>query len=183
MLFFINFSNAILDAQPSSTILIKGDCCSSLLNFLKNDCDSIKLLNGPTAGVPPTLVSPTSFEGATLRTLTKNRNQITHGGKTMYSLEISGPIMPNCVQSLCYLVSSCVNSWTLSSTTSEGTGPFNQQPPKSDKENNAVSAFAKASLKDCGLPSDMIKRMCSINTNSKEILQEIKCNKEKFNYS
>lgn len=58
----------LIDNRPESTVLVTGQDVQALFNFLLN-CRSCIANTGVQAGIPPTLLSPTSFKGATLRTL------------------------------------------------------------------------------------------------------------------
>ncbi len=57
-----------VDSRPESTLLVPTSSLQSLFNYLLN-CKSLINTTGALAGVPPTLVAPTAFQGATLRTL------------------------------------------------------------------------------------------------------------------
>lgn len=57
-----------LDHRPESVVLVKGTNTFTLLNFLMN-CKSLVASAGPQAGIPPTLLSPVAFRGATMQTL------------------------------------------------------------------------------------------------------------------
>jgi protein downstream neighbor of Son len=58
-----------IDQKPSSTVLVDSDeHVMALFNFLLN-CRSISTTIGHLAGVPPTLLSPVAFHGATLKSL------------------------------------------------------------------------------------------------------------------
>uniref|UniRef100_A0A8C2QBF3 Downstream neighbor of SON n=1 Tax=Cyprinus carpio TaxID=7962 RepID=A0A8C2QBF3_CYPCA len=57
-----------LDHRPESVVLVEGSNTFTLLNFLIN-CKSLVAGAGSQAGLPPTLLAPTAFRGATLHTL------------------------------------------------------------------------------------------------------------------
>uniref|UniRef100_A0A672LIL5 DNA replication fork stabilization factor DONSON n=1 Tax=Sinocyclocheilus grahami TaxID=75366 RepID=A0A672LIL5_SINGR len=57
-----------LDHRPESVVLVEGSNTFTLLNFLIN-CKSLVAGAGFQAGLPPTLLAPTAFRGATLHTL------------------------------------------------------------------------------------------------------------------
>jgi len=57
-----------LDKTPESLIQVEGVETQALYNFLLN-CKSCVATTGPLAGVPPTLLAPVAFHGATLKTL------------------------------------------------------------------------------------------------------------------
>ena len=58
----------LIDNRPESTVIVTGQDVQALFNFLLN-CRSCVANSGVQAGIPPTLLSPTAFKGATLRTL------------------------------------------------------------------------------------------------------------------
>lgn len=57
-----------LDHRPESVVLVEGSNTFTLLNFLIN-CKSLVAGAGSQAGLPPTLLAPTAFRGASLHTL------------------------------------------------------------------------------------------------------------------
>ena len=66
-----------LDQQPTSTVLVRGVDTLALFNFLLN-CKSLTANTGPQAQVPPTLLAPVAFEGATLKGLKVNQGTMKH---------------------------------------------------------------------------------------------------------
>ncbi|KAJ7391762.1 hypothetical protein OS493_016049 [Desmophyllum pertusum] len=96
-----------IDQQPASTVLVKGADTHALFNFLLN-CKSLTANTGPQAQVPPTLLAPVAFDGATLKALRVNQGILKHqqakGMAQLYSLEISGPLLPGCLYELCHLL-------------------------------------------------------------------------------
>uniref|UniRef100_A0A8B9J4G2 Uncharacterized protein n=2 Tax=Astyanax mexicanus TaxID=7994 RepID=A0A8B9J4G2_ASTMX len=57
-----------LDHRPESVVLVEGSNTFTLINFLIN-CKSLVAGAGSQAGLPPTLLAPTAFRGATLQML------------------------------------------------------------------------------------------------------------------
>ncbi|MBZ3889393.1 Protein downstream neighbor of Son [Sciurus carolinensis] len=57
-----------MDHRPESVVLVKGVNTFTLLNFLIN-CKSLVATSGAQAGLPPTLLSPVAFRGATMQML------------------------------------------------------------------------------------------------------------------
>jgi hypothetical protein len=57
-----------VDRTPESLIYVEGVEAQALFNFLMN-CKSSTASTGPLAGVPPTLLAPVAFHGATLKSL------------------------------------------------------------------------------------------------------------------
>ena len=133
---------------------------------------------GPLAGIPPTLLSPVAFHGATLRPLKVcttlyiiNSSQFDHSnamliqvrqgllkqdGESMYSLEVQGPILPHSVVSLMSLLQTgdykCVSSVV----------PSTKPLADFQSENSSgASAFGKENLSDCGLDGKALDLFCS----------------------
>lgn len=57
-----------VDNMRHSLVFVKGVEAQALFNFLIN-CKSATAAIGALAGVPPTLLAPTAFHGATLKPL------------------------------------------------------------------------------------------------------------------
>lgn len=57
-----------MDHRPESVVLVKGLNTFTLLNFLIN-CKSLVATSGAQAGLPPTLLSPVAFRGASMQML------------------------------------------------------------------------------------------------------------------
>jgi len=57
-----------VDRTPESLVYVEGVETQALFNFLMN-CKSSTASTGPLAGVPPTLLAPVAFHGATLKSL------------------------------------------------------------------------------------------------------------------
>lgn len=57
-----------LDHKPESVVCVAGTHTFTLINFLIN-CKSVVAAAGSQAGLPPTLLAPVSFKGATMHTL------------------------------------------------------------------------------------------------------------------
>lgn len=68
-----------MDHRPESVVLVKGMNTLTLLNFLINS-KSLVASSGPQAGLPPTLLSPIAFRGATMQMLKvmKRKKKILH---------------------------------------------------------------------------------------------------------
>ena len=58
----------LVDNRAQSTVLIKSSHVNALFNFLINS-DIIVAQSGAFQGVPPTLLAPVAFDGASLQTL------------------------------------------------------------------------------------------------------------------
>jgi len=160
-----------------SLILIEDTETQGLFNWLMNSKLCISS-TGPLAGIPPTLLSPVAFHGATLRPLKVcttlyiiNSSQFDHSnamliqvrqgllkqdGESMYSLEVQGPILPHSVVSLMSLLQTgdykCVSSVV----------PSTKPLADFQSENSSgASAFGKENLSDCGLDGKALDLFCS----------------------
>jgi hypothetical protein len=65
------------DQHPNSTVVVQGSDTQALYNFILN-WRSITAKNGQLAGVPPTLISPVAFEGASLRSHKISQGMVKH---------------------------------------------------------------------------------------------------------
>ncbi|KAG9486205.1 hypothetical protein GDO78_009000 [Eleutherodactylus coqui] len=145
-----------LDHRPESVVLVKGANTFTLLNFLIN-CKSVVAAAGPQAGLPPTLLSPVAFRGATLHTLktrTVNvRTQVRSGYKDQCSLEVTGPVMPHAVHSLTMLLKAAqAGSFSSSLYTHEPTTVFNTaiQCPNSKHSDVQITVRHSGVVAACG---------------------------------
>lgn len=117
-----------VDESPESLVFVEGVEAQALFNFLVN-CKSIVSRTGYFAGVPPTLLSPVAFTGASLISLPVNirvtfyrsrykteiiellslqviPNEFKQNGQLYHSLKITGPVLPHTVHNLCDLMKS-----------------------------------------------------------------------------
>lgn len=96
-----------LDHRPESVVCVEGAHTFTLINFLIN-CKSLVAGAGSQAGLPPTLLAPTAFRGATLRTLKARsvnvKTQVRAGYQDICSLEVTGPIMPHSLHAITRLL-------------------------------------------------------------------------------
>ncbi|NWY01567.1 DONS protein, partial [Nothoprocta ornata] len=96
-----------VDHRPESVAVVKGTNTFTLLNFLIN-CKSLVAAAGPQAGLPPTLLSPVAFRGATMQTLkarsinAKARAHLSY--EDVFSLEVVGPVLPHSLHLLTELL-------------------------------------------------------------------------------
>ncbi|XP_059824705.1 protein downstream neighbor of son homolog isoform X1 [Hypanus sabinus] len=118
-----------MDHKPESAVMVKGPQTFTLLNFLMNN-KSIVAGAGPQAGLPPTLLAPVAFRGASMQTLKARsinvRTQHLSGMKDSHCLEITGPIMPHALHSLTLMLKSAQKgNFTASFHSHEPTSVFN----------------------------------------------------------
>lgn len=124
-----------VDNLRQSLVFVRGVETQALFNFLIN-CKSATSVTGALAGIPPTLLAPTAFHGATLKplkvihelaecnfvlcSLAGSRNcfsfclakvresvvRLCDDNNRYYSLELKGPLLPHVLPSLCHLMKS-----------------------------------------------------------------------------
>uniref|UniRef100_A0A3Q0SSS3 DNA replication fork stabilization factor DONSON n=1 Tax=Amphilophus citrinellus TaxID=61819 RepID=A0A3Q0SSS3_AMPCI len=91
-------SSVSLDHKPESVICVEGPHTFTLINFLIN-WKGVVASSGSQAGLPPTLLAPSAFRGATMHTLKGRsvnvRSQMGSSYQNMSSLEITGPVLPS----------------------------------------------------------------------------------------
>ncbi|XP_042543176.1 protein downstream neighbor of Son isoform X1 [Dipodomys spectabilis] len=163
-----------MDHRPESVVLVKGIHTFTLLNFLIN-CKSLVSTSGVQAGLPPTLLSPVAFRGATMQMLKARsvsvKTQALSGYKDQFSLEITGPVMPHALHSVTMLLKSSQNgSFSAVLYPHEPTTVFNICLPLSkvlDKE------VVHKELANCGLHTETLKQFSQIPVLGKSSLRNV----------
>uniref|UniRef100_UPI0037E7ABB2 protein downstream neighbor of son homolog n=1 Tax=Semicossyphus pulcher TaxID=241346 RepID=UPI0037E7ABB2 len=96
-----------LDHKPESVVCVEGAHTFTLINFLIN-CKSLVATAGSQAGLPPTLLAPGAFRGATMHTLKARsvnvKSQVGSTYQNISSLEITGPILPSSLHAVTALL-------------------------------------------------------------------------------
>ncbi|XP_062982748.1 protein downstream neighbor of Son [Elgaria multicarinata webbii] len=166
-----------MDHKPESVVLVKGTNTFTLLNFLIN-CKSLVASAGPQAGIPPTLISPVSFRGATMQTLKARsinvRTQVNAHYKDAFSLEIVGPVMPHSLHSLSMLLKSAQNgSFSAVCYTHEPTAVFNIGI--SDEQSMKKESVIKGLYK-CGLHPNTLDQLSLYPTLGKSSIRLLEMN-------
>lgn len=150
-----------VDNSEQSTVLIEGIEINALYNFLIN-CKSATSVTGPFADIPPTLLAPVAFHGASLNSLKIRENKVHSEDANYYSLELSGPILPSTIHNL-FEISPPENNMTITFNTTKTTEPFSKlktKERKSDLVNMGAIVFRKENLSDCGLLPNVLKHFC-----------------------
>ncbi|XP_017381662.1 protein downstream neighbor of Son isoform X2 [Cebus imitator] len=163
-----------MDHRPESVALVKGINTFTLLNFLIN-CKSLVATSGPQAGLPPTLLSPVAFRGATMQMLKARsvnvKTQALSGYRDQFSLEITGPIMPHCLHSLTMLLkSSQSGSFSALLYPHEPTAVFNICLPVDKVLNTEV---VRKELTNCGLHPKTLAQLSEIPLLGKSSLRNV----------
>ncbi|XP_071320352.1 protein downstream neighbor of son homolog [Trachinotus anak] len=96
-----------LDHKPESVVCVEGSHTFTLINFLIN-CKSLVAAAGSQAGLPPTLLAPIAFRGATMHTLKARsvtvKSQVGSVYQNISSLEVTGPILPSSLHAITALL-------------------------------------------------------------------------------
>lgn len=154
-----------MDNSEQSLVLVQGVEVHALYNFLLN-CKSAIALTGPLAGIPPTLLAPVAFHGASLNSLKVRDSKVTLEGADYYSLEVSGPILPSTPHNL-FEVNPPDHSVTITFSGVSSTEPFSKiqnSERKSDIENKGTMVFGKENLSDCGLFPKVLRHFCTADS-------------------
>lgn len=172
-----------MDHRAESVALVKGLNTFTLLNFLIN-CKSLVATSGAQAGLPPTLLSPVAFRGASMQMLKARsinvKTQDLSGYRDKFSLEITGPIMPHALQSVIMLLrSSQRGSFSVGMYAHEPTAAFNVCLPL-EKEPHRKDA--PKDLANCGLHPKTLQQLSQIPLLGKSSLRNVEMNDYIFNW-
>nr|CAG4651982.1 EOG090X09DI [Triops cancriformis] len=109
------------DSLAQSLVYIEGIETQALYDFLLNSKTCFST-TGALANVPPTLLSPVAFHGATLRSLKVRHGVAKSESANMHSIELQGPVMPHVLHLLNeLLVKSSPSNFVFTSQTLENT--------------------------------------------------------------
>uniref|UniRef100_A0A674J4P5 Downstream neighbor of SON n=1 Tax=Terrapene triunguis TaxID=2587831 RepID=A0A674J4P5_9SAUR len=165
-----------VDHKPESVALVKGTNTFMLLNFLIN-CKSLVAAAGPQAGLPPTLLSPVAFRGATMQTLKARsinvKTPVHSCYNDIFSLEVTGPVMPHCLHTLTMLLKSAQKgAFSAVLYTHEPTAVFNTN---TERILNKVSSLKGETMwKDltkCGLHLKTLDQLIQLPTLGKSSIR------------
>nr|XP_031830573.1 protein downstream neighbor of son homolog [Nomia melanderi]XP_031830574.1 protein downstream neighbor of son homolog [Nomia melanderi] len=178
-----------IDNMKQSLIFVKGVEAQGLFNFLIN-CKSAITTIGPLAGVPPTLLAPVAFHGATLKSIKVKESMVRVDNERYFSLELKGPLLPHVLPSLCSLMkSSHLDQYSASCAQLESTSSFSEakrgfeQTETDDTLKMPQNIFAKENLSDCGFNDELLKHFCSSDSSRIQILESIKYSNNLYTWS
>ncbi|XP_064488792.1 protein downstream neighbor of Son-like [Ornithodoros turicata] len=161
------------DRRPRSLVYVERENAQALFNFLLNSRSCIAP-TGPLAGIPPTLLAPVAFHGASLRSLKVRQGLVKQGTNNLHAIELNGPMLPSHMHGLCTLFSSTQEggAFTVNTTPHQPTAAFNAfHPPRNY---SPPTVFATEALKDCGLPKQMVQQLCAKPSGPQPTLTHIK---------
>ncbi|VVC39625.1 Hypothetical protein CINCED_3A025647 [Cinara cedri] len=171
-----------IDSTKESLVLVTGVEAQALFNWLIN-CRSAVSNTGPHAGIPPTLLAPVAFTGATLTPLKVRQSIVKVDGQSYNSIEVKGPVMPDAVYNFCDLLSKSLMKFTATFANLETTKPFTlASESKKDctnsqkSEDRAIHLFGQQNLSDCGLRDIVLKKFCLANTKAFDSVKYTKDN-------
>lgn len=170
-------NSVCLDHKPESVACVSGTHTFTLINFLIN-CKSLVAGAGSQAGLPPTLLAPTAFRGATLHSLKARsvnvKTQVRAGYQDVCSLEVTGPIMPHSLHALTRLLRPAQRGgFSTALYTHEPTAVLNTHTATREQAEQAVE------LDGCGLHPSTIQQLQEPSTLGKSPLRQLHLN----NYS
>lgn len=152
-----------MDNSEESLVLIEGMEVHAFYNFLMNYKGVISI-TGRFAGIPPTILAPVAFYGATLNSLKVRESKVHVDDVDYYSIDVMGPILPSTIHNLC-LIHPPESSFTATFANVASTLPLSKitRPNcETGSEDKGVGSavFGKENLSDCGLNAFVLKRFC-----------------------
>ncbi|KAK7162292.1 hypothetical protein R3I94_004827 [Phoxinus phoxinus] len=165
-----------LDHRPESVVLVEGSNTFTLLNFLIN-CKSLVAGAGSQAGLPPTLLAPTAFRGATLQTLKARavnvKTRVRTGFQDVCSLEVTGPIMPHTLHALTQLLRPAQRGeFSVGLYTHEPTAVLNVPISRSSEPETQPECVAQ-DLGRCGLQQSSVQQLAAPSILGKCALRQL----------
>ncbi|KAK4881478.1 hypothetical protein RN001_004797 [Aquatica leii] len=175
-----------IDNTEQSLVLVQGMEVHGLYNFLIN-CKSATAISGSLAGIPPTLLSPIAFQGATLCALKVKESKIQVDKQNYFSIELNGPILPHVIHNLSELHPIDQN-FTATFAHVSSTTAFSKvkEPEIAEKENietSGCTVFGQENLSDCGLTMSILKHFCSPHLKLVQNVESLKYNPDKKSYT
>ncbi|KAK1170111.1 hypothetical protein AOXY_G9081 [Acipenser oxyrinchus oxyrinchus] len=169
--------------KPESVVLVKGTNTFTLLNFLIN-CKSVVAAAGAQAGLPPTLLAPAAFRGATMQTLKARSSnvkmQVLTGYRDQFSLEITGPVMPHSLHNLTLLLKSAQQgAFSTGLYTHEPTTVFNTDPCT---QGECTKESVLQDLGYCGLHPETLQKLVEPAVLGKSALRQLDVNEYKYSW-
>lgn len=128
------------DSTDNSLILIEGVECQAFFNFLLN-AKSTTTKVGRLAGVPPTLLAPVAFPGATLRNLQIRSSVVRMDGVDYHSMELKGVVLPHVLQYLCHLLKETKDKFSATMVNFSGTTAISKASQKLIDGKMAIFGF------------------------------------------
>jgi hypothetical protein len=168
----------LMSKGDSTTLLISGPDTQSLVNVLSEHVSKIGVSKtGPLAGIPPTILSPMAFAGATLRPFKiKASSDKLVDGTVVYSLDIHGPIIPTNVYNLCETLRSnrAVCPFDVTIVNHEPTSALARVSKQLSDKSTPASIFVTQSLTDCGFSEQLISDLCTAEAQTCKPMRQLR---------
>ncbi|CAN9498084.1 unnamed protein product [Ophioblennius macclurei] len=171
-----------LDHKPESVVLVEGLYTFTLINFLINS-KSIIAAAGSQSGLPPTLLSPVAFKGATMHMLKSRcvnvKSQMDFSYNNVSSLEITGPVLPSSLHTITKLLQRAQkgNFWSILSTHIP-TAVLNTH----SSQLQGGPAQSPVDLSSCGLHPENIQQLLQPSSLEKTALTHIKMSQNRYTW-
>ncbi|XP_051153564.1 protein downstream neighbor of son homolog [Leptopilina boulardi] len=178
-----------IDNEKQSLIFVVGVEAQALFNFLIN-CKSATTTIGNMAGIPPTLLAPVAFNGATLKSLKVRESQVLIDNNKFFSLELKGALMPHVMPALCSLMKTSERKYfsiscaQLGSTTSFSKAKHGRgEKELKTNEKLPQSVFGQENLSDCGFSKELLEHFCNPDPNRIEIVENLKFSNDLYSWT
>ncbi|XP_046832699.1 protein downstream neighbor of son homolog [Vespa crabro] len=169
-----------MDSMKQSLVFVKGVEAQALFNLLIN-CKSAITTTGALAGVPPTLLAPMAFHGATLKPLKVKESIVRVDKDRFHSLELKGPLLPHVLPSLCDMMKSSqleefsVSCAHLTTTTSFSAAKHGlERIETEDAAKIQRNVFGQENLSDCGFNNILLRHFCNPDPAKIEVVEGLK---------
>lgn len=170
-----------VDNSEQSLVLIEGSEVHSFYNFLLN-CKSAVSISGSLAGVPPTLLAPVAFNGATLNALKVRENKVKVDDLSYYSIELCGPILPSTIHNI-FSIHPPEYDMTATFHNLASTSAFSKTEPNDKSKVKDGIVFVKENLSDCGLNDTVLEKFCAVDSKNIANVECIKYDSDKKTYT
>ncbi|XP_059614391.1 protein downstream neighbor of son homolog [Phlebotomus argentipes] len=179
------------DFGDQSALLIEGAECAALFNYLLN-CKSIVTNVGRLAGIPPTLLSPVAFLGATLRGLQVRSSKVRLEETNYHSVELSGVLLPHVLPYLSNLLHSATednfsatmaNNLSSLAFTKVSQALIQDILEDKDKKQASDQVFGQENLSDCGLNAAILQAMCRVDAEAVKVMDRMSFNRESSSFT
>lgn len=200
------------DATDQSTILVEGVECQALFNFLLNSKSTITKV-GRLAGVPPTLLSPVAFPGATLKKLQVRASVVRMDNIDYHSMELKGPILPHILHYLCNLLRDTKDKFSATMVNFPATSALSKAAQKiidgkkepagtlnsstamliyslvfisdlnKNREATSENVFGRENLSDSGMQSKILEDFCRVSSDAVRNLERMCYSNEQGGYT
>ncbi|XP_029943022.1 protein downstream neighbor of son homolog isoform X2 [Salarias fasciatus] len=171
-----------LDHKPESVALVDGHHTFTLINFLINS-KSLVAAAGSQAGLPPTLLSPVAFRGASMHLLKSRcvnvKSQVEFSYQNISSLEITGPVLPSSLHTITKLLQRSQKGefWSVLST-HRPTAVLNT----AGTQLQGGPAPRPEDLSSCGLHPDSVQQLLQPSSLGKTALTHIKMSQNRYSW-